>query len=67
MSHKEAIKLQELESRLAMAKNTYENILPIYHAIHRKKLSLELDIKILEDSKMDLLQGQLVFDTKTGF
>ncbi len=62
MNIKETVKLRDLERRLDMARNTYENLLPIYHAVHRKKLSIELDIKILEDAKMDLLQGQLIFD-----
>lgn len=62
MNAKETLKLNDLNKRLDMAKSSYENVLPIFHVVHRKKLSLELDIKILEDAKMDLMQGQLIFE-----
>ncbi len=66
MTMKDAQKLKDIETKLAMVKNTYEEILPIFHALHRRKLSLELDIKILEDQKMDLLTGQLEFDVNNS-
>jgi hypothetical protein len=60
-------KLKEVELKLKMVRNTYENILPIHSAIDRKKRLLELDIKILEDEKFDLINGQLNFDEDMGF
>jgi hypothetical protein len=67
MTQKEEIKLRELDAKLNTVKATYSEILIIYNQVHRKKLMLELDIKIIEQSKMDLLQGQLDFDKDLGF
>jgi len=67
MNAKDALKLAEIDTKIITVKSTYAEILAIYHQVHRKKLSLELDLKILEDTKMDLLQGQLNFDPNMGF
>lgn len=64
MNAKEKMKLHEIEAKLLAVKSTYEQILQIYHQVHRKKLMLEMDIKMLDQNKMDLLQGQLIFDDK---
>lgn len=67
MNAKDEIKLRELDIRLNAVKGTYEQILLIYNQVHRKKLLLELDIKVIEQAKMDLLQGQLQFSPEAGF
>ncbi len=67
MNAKDAIRLKEIEAKITTVKATYSEILAIYNQVHRKKLSLELEVKILEDQKMDLLQGQLNFDPEMGF
>lgn len=62
MNAKDEVKLREINARLTTVKSTYEEMLAIYHQVHRRKLSLELNIKILENEKMDLMQGQLALE-----
>ncbi len=67
MTGKDKMKLSEIETKLNMVSNTYENLLPIFHSIHRKKLSLELEIKILDQERSEIVSKQLTFDRDLGF
>ncbi len=67
MNAKDSLKLKEIDAKILTVNATYAEILAIYNQVHRKKLGLELDLKILEQEKMDLLQGQLKFDPNMGF
>lgn len=58
---RESKALTEITEKLKTLKWAYENFLPIYHQVDRKRLSLDLEIKVLEDEKQKLQQGQMLF------
>jgi len=60
--NKELERLKEVEARLITVKNTYENILPIWNSVDRKKRDLDLEIHHLVEERNKLLQGQLLFN-----
>lgn len=60
--NKELQRLKEVEARLLTVKNTYENILPIWNAVDRKRRDLDLEIHRLVEERNTLVQGQLVFN-----
>lgn len=62
MSNKayEKHKLKEIEERLAKTRHTLEGIIPIWNQVDRRKRQLELDIKLMEDERLKLLNGQTV-------
>ncbi len=64
---KDQIKLNDIEFKLKLVKNTYENLLPIFSSIQRKKMLLELDIKMLEQEKAKIFDSQMAFDAELGF
>jgi hypothetical protein len=67
MKIKDQIKLSELEAKLLIIRGVYENLLPIFSSIDRKKKMLELDIKMIEDRMAELKDNQLGFDAELGF
>jgi hypothetical protein len=62
LKYSELAKIEEVEARIKIAKSNLDNILPIWNSVDRKIHSLRLDIKMLEDEKTKLTQGQLLFD-----
>lgn len=62
MSQKEIKRIEEIEENLKHLRHTYENLLPIHSVVDRKKRNLELEIKVLDDERIKLSQGQLIFD-----
>ncbi len=62
MEYCELETLDKIESKIILARNALENIIPIWNATDRKKHDLELQIKLLCDERDKLRQGQLLFD-----
>lgn len=54
-----AIRVKEVDQRIAAVKGTYESILAIWNQVDRKKQSLQADLKFLNDERDKILQGQL--------
>ncbi len=52
-------RVKEIDYRIQHVKGTYEAILAIHSQVDRKKRSLEVDLKILEDERLKIIQGQL--------
>jgi hypothetical protein len=61
---KESKALKEIDEKLKTLKWAFENFMPIYHQVDRKRRSLDLEIKVLEDEKQKLQQGQMLFNAE---
>ncbi len=61
-SLKEQIKLKAIQKRLETLDETLETVSTIFHMVNKKKLNIELEIKLLTDERDDILRGQLIFD-----
>ena len=59
---KEDDRISELEARIGKIKYALEQFIPVYNIFDRRRTQLEWDLKRLEKEKMDLVQGQLIFD-----
>ena len=62
MKRIEDLKIKEIDEKIRGVRSLLEGILPIYHQVDRKKKSLETQIHILENEKVRLSQGQMLFD-----
>ena len=59
-------RLKEIEDKLLTIKHTYEELLPVWNIVDRKKQTLELQIKLLRDEREKINSGQMLlsFDEK---
>ena len=61
---KEDQKLQEIDRRLYELRSNLESIFPVWNVADRRIKNLQLEIKSLENERIDLKEGQLSFDDK---
>jgi phage shock protein A len=55
-------RIKELDFKLQKVKHSLEGLIPIWSQVDRKINSLRHEMKMLEDEKASLLQGQLRLD-----
>lgn len=60
-------RLKEIDDRLMHLKHTLEGIVPIWIQVDRRKKTLELEIKVLEEKRIELSQGQIEFGFDLDF
>ncbi len=60
---KEDLKLKCIEQKLATLKDTFAELIPVWNILDRKRIHLELEMKMLEDERMKITDGQMVFDS----
>lgn len=59
---RETNRVVEIDQRLSKLRHTFEGFLPIYHQLDRKIKGLQLEMKSLEEERVKITQGQLMFD-----
>lgn len=64
---KETKKLREVEQRIESLMNTKKELFPIWNVLDRKMMHLDAELKQLEDERLKLSQGQLMFDGSIEF
>ena len=62
VSEIEKKRIKEIDLKLSKLQSTYEAFVPIFYNIDRKMKSIKLEIHSLEEEKMKLSQGQIMFD-----
>lgn len=67
MNRKEELRLREIETQLSKLNHTLEGLTPIFHQVDRKIRIIKFNMKILEDEKARLTQGQFVFGDPIDF
>lgn len=55
-------RIAEIDLKLLKLRHTFEGFLPIYNQIDRKIKGLELEMKVLEEERIILTQGQFMLD-----
>lgn len=59
---REMKRIDEIDTKLSKLRSTYEAFLPIFHQVDRKIKGLQLEMKVLEEERVKLTQGQIMFD-----
>ena len=67
MNENDEILLNQIRLEMLNTQRALENITPIYNVVKRKKLSLELELKALNDRYQTLKEGQIDFITSAEF
>ena len=67
MNENDEILLNQIKLEMLNTQRALENITPIYNVVKRKKLSLELELKALNDRYQTLKEGQIDFITSAEF
>jgi hypothetical protein len=60
-------RVKEIDMRISAVKGTLDSILAIWNQVDRKKQSLIVDLKVLNDQRDKILQGQLNLDDDLSF
>lgn len=67
MNENDEILLNQIKLEMLNTQRALENITPIYNVVKRKKLSLEMELKALNDRYQTLKEGQIDFITSAEF
>lgn len=67
MNENDEILLNQIKLKMLNTQRALENITPIYNVVKRKKLSLEMELKALNDRYQTLKEGQIDFITSAEF
>jgi hypothetical protein len=54
-------RLHDLEERLKRARHALEGLLPVWQTVNQRVRSLEDELRVLEDERLKIVQGQTAF------
>lgn len=59
--------MRQIDKKIELIKYSIEQFHPIYLSLDLKIRRLQLELRQLEDEKLKLIQGQMIFDSDVDF
>ncbi len=67
MASKEDLKIREIDEKIRVQTQILKELFPIWNQLDRKVMGLKSDLERLNEEKITLTQGQMIFDGSANF